>query len=365
MKIQCVKEKLQIAISKAEKITGKNLTLPILSNILLEVKKDNLVISSTNLDIGIEITVPGKVTETGKVVVPGNVLYSLVHTLTDPKITLETKDQTLHISSDNTSTTIKTVSDEDFPSIPNIPSRESFEMNTEGFLDGIRSVFYAASVSNMKPELSSVYITSDEGNVIFVATDSFRLAEKKIKSKKTPNFQDILIPVKNVVEIIKTLDGVSGDLSIQISEGQLTLRTEEIYLTSRLVDGNFPDYKQIIPKEVSTNATVLKQDFMNSLRTANIFSDKFNKIKFKVSPKEKQFVLQTKNTDLGENTTLIDAAFSGEEIELNFNHKYIVDSFQSIYSDSISLDFNGEGKPMIIKGVSDSNFLYLAMPMSN
>lgn len=365
MKIQCIKEKLESAISKAEKVVGKNLTLPILSNIHFEVDKDGLRVSSTNLDIGILITIPGKVEKTGKVVVPGNTLYSLIHTLDDSKINLEHKDQTLHVSSDNTSTTIKTVSDEDFPSIPTIPSRESFKMNTEDFINGLKSVFFAASVSNMKPELSSVYITHNDDGVIFVATDSFRLAEKRVKNKNVSNFEDVLVPVKNVVEIIKILDGVSGELEIQISEGQITLETTEIYITSRLVEGNFPDYKQIIPKESTTNATLLKQDLLGALRTANIFADKFNKINFKISPSGKKFVLQTKNTDVGENTTLVDAALSGDDVELNFNHKYVVDSFQSIYTDSVSLDFSGEGKPMVIRGISDNSFLYLAMPMSN
>ena len=364
MKIECVKEKLQNAVSKAEKVTGKNLTLPVLSNISLEVTKDALILRATNLDVGVELTVPGKVTATGTVVVPGNILQSLIQNITDSKVELELAENTLLVSSKNTSTTIKTVPGEDFPSIPKIAMRESFSMPVEDFLNGVRSVWYAASVSSMKPELSSVFITHEEDQVIFVATDSFRLAEKKVRVKKVQQFSDVLIPVKNIVDLTKILDGSLDDVFVQISEGQIALQTEGVYVTSRLVEGNFPDYNQIIPKETKTTATLLKQDLITSLKTANIFSDKFNKITFHIEPSNKKLYFETKNSDVGENTTITNASLEGDDISLNFNNKYVVDSLQSVAADSVTLLFSGEGKPMLIQGSSDKTFLYLAMPMS-
>ena len=364
MKIECVKEKLQEAVSKAEKVTGRNLTLQVLSNIFLEVDKDNLIIKATNLDVGVEIKVPGKVSETGKVVVSGKILQALVQNITDPKIELEQVEGTLMVSSKNTSTTIKTVLGDDFPSIPTISMRESFLMSTSDFLDGVKSVWYAASVSSMKPELSSVFLTHNDDEVVFVATDSFRLAEKKIRVRKVQKFSDILIPVKNITDIIKILDGIQGDVTVLISEGQVAFEAEDVYITSRLVEGNFPDYKQIIPKETKTTATLLKQDLLGSLKTSGVFSDKFNKITFHIEPSNKKFYFETKNSDVGENTTITSASLDGEDVSLNFNNKYVVDSLQSIHTDSIKLLFSGEGKPMVVQGSADKSFLYLAMPMS-
>jgi len=364
MKIECVKEKLQEAVSKAEKVTGKNLTLPILSNVYLEVKKDNLLIRATNLDVGVELSVPGKVFKTGSVVVSGQVLHSLIQNISDSKIRLEKNQETLLVSSENTSTTIKTVPGEDFPSIPNVSMRESFSLETKEFLEGVHSVWYAASISSMKPELSSVFITNQDEQVVFVATDSFRLAEKKIRASKIKKFSDILVPVKNIIDISKVLEGLEGDLLVQIAEGQISFQTQSVYITSRLIEGNFPDYKQIIPKETKTTTTLLKQDLLGGLKTANIFSDKFNKITFNIEPKNKKFYLETKNTEVGENTTMIQASLSGEGVKLNFNNKYVVDSLQSIPTDSLKLSFSGEGKPMVIQGVGEKTFLYLAMPMS-
>ncbi len=365
MKIECVKEKIQEAISKADKVTSKNATLPILANIFLEVKSDGLVVKATNLDVGVELVVSGKVTSTGSVVVSGHTLHSLVQNITDSKITLESTEQTLLVSSQNTSTTIKTVPGDDFPSIPTIAMRESFSINISDFLEGIKSVWYAASSSSMKPELSSVFITSTDDEVVFVATDSFRLAEKKIRAKKVQKFSDILLPVKNITDIVKVLDGVDEQTFVQISEGQIAFKTDEIYITSRLVEGNFPDYKQIIPKENTTTATVLKQDLLNGIRTAHIFSDKFNKITFHIEPTQKKMYVETKNTDVGENTTTIKASLDGNDISMHFNNKYIVDSLQAIPTDSIKLSCSIDTKPMVITGVSDNSFLYLAMPMSS
>lgn len=364
MKIECVQEKLSTAVSKAEKITGKHVTLPILTNLLLEVTKEGLTIRATNLDVGVELSVQGKVLDTGSVVVPGNIFQSLVQNISDQKVVLEKVENTLLVSSENTSTTIKTIPGEDFPSIPRITMKESFSIHVDEFLSGVKSVWYAASLSSMKPELSSVYMTHNEDEVVFVATDSFRLAEKKIRVKKVQEFSDVLVPVKNVIDITKILEGYSGDIIVQIAEGQIGLEVDGVYVTSRLVEGNFPDYNQIIPKETTTTATVLKQDLVTSLRTAHIFSDKFNTITFHVEPSNNKLFFETKNSDIGENTTGIRATLEGQDVSLNFNNKYVIDSFQSISSDSLKLLFNGEGKPMIIRGVSDTTFLYLVMPMS-
>lgn len=131
-----------------------------------------------------------------------------------------------------------------------------------------------------------------------------------------------------------------------------------------MIDGNFPDYKQIIPKETKTEVTVLKQDLVSSLKIANIFADKFSQVIFNINPSEKTLRITTKNMDVGENINSIDAVIKGEGLNISFNYKYIMDCFQSIDSDSISLSFSDMNRPMIIRGVSDKSFLYLVMPMN-
>ena len=145
----------------------------------------------------------------------------------------------------------------------------------------------------------------------------------------------------------------------------ISFEAHGVYVVSRIIDGVFPDYKQIVPKEFTTEVVALKQDFMNALKISNIFSDKFNQVRLIIDPKGKKFEVQTKNSDVGENSTIIDAAITGEKMEINFNYKYIADCFQSIDADSLSLQLSGTNKPMVIRPVSgDQTFTYLVMPMN-
>jgi len=156
----------------------------------------------------------------------------------------------------------------------------------------------------------------------------------------------------------------NGNLSICFNKNQISISTDGVYLTSRVIDGVFPDYRQIISKEVKTEVVVLKEDLLNALKLSNIFSDKFNQVNLLIDPKKKIFELSSANNDIGENKTYLEATLSGEEVQLGFNYKYFIDCFQSINSDSVSIKVNGAQKPIIVSGISDNSFLYLIMPMN-
>jgi len=365
MNIECIKEKLSYALSKAERITGKNITLPILNCILLEAKDSELTIKATNLDLGIEIKLPVKIIKEGKIAVPGNVLNNFISNISNDKnITLEVIDNNLKVSTKHSQSLIKTYPIDDFPNIPKIINEKSFKFNVNNLIKGLKSVMYSSSVSTMRPVLSSVLVYSDNESVCFVATDSFRLAEKRIKVKKHKEFNQILIPFKNIIEIIRSLEDIKDDVDVFLSQNQISFSYGDIYLTSRVIDGTFPDYKQIIPKEVKTEVIMLKQDIVSALRISNIFSDKFSQVTFNVNPKDKTFKITTRNMDVGENVNNIDSVIKGDELSVSFNYKYIIDCFQSIDSDSVSLTFSDTNKPMIISPVGDKSFLYLVMPMN-
>lgn len=361
MKIECIQERLMEAVSTVEKITGKNASLPILSSIVIEADKNNLTLKSTNLDLGIEILVPAKIDEPGAVAVSGTILSTFLSGVAGEKIKMELKDSNLKISTSKNNTTIKVLPIDDFPMIPRVEG-DSFELDGKQFVKGLKSVWYSASTSGVKPELSSVYIYCEEGYVVFAATDSFRLAEKKVKIKKSKDFGSILIPFKNVSEIVRVIEKAEGDVKVILSKNQISCEFENVYMVSRVVDGVFPDYRQIIPKESKTSVVVLKQDLIQALKISNIFSDKFNQVHIKVS--DTAFEITTKNNDIGDTLNQVEAVTEGEPIEVNFNQKYITDCFQSIETDSLSLTFNGPNKPVVIRSVPDSAFVYIVMPMN-
>ncbi len=364
MKLECSIEKIKTALITVERITGKNLTLPVLGSILWVASGKTLKLRATNLNIGIEIDIPAKIEKEGITAIKGDILSSLFSALQgDGNISFEIINDNLSVKTKSNKILIKSIPYEDFPTIP-IVEGEKLTISSKKFIEGVKSIYYGASTSEIKPEIGSVYIYPEEDMLVFVATDSFRLAEKKVRIKQKLSFDGILIPFKNTLEIIKVFDGFDDDLLITLQKNQVSFLTNNIYLTSRIIDGVFPDYKQIIPKNSTTQAVVLKQDFINSLKISNIFSDKFNQISININPKEKVFEIEAKNSDIGENNTLVSGALSGEVVSANFNYKYIVDCFQSISSDSLNLELNGNSKPMIIKAVGDPSFMYLVMPMN-
>ncbi len=365
MKIECSTERLVAAVARTEKITGKNLTLPVLGCILFEAHGKMLILRATNLDLGIEIEIPVKVESEGKLAIPGGIManfLSIIHS--GDTVRIEDVEGNAKISVGGTTTVIKAIPHDDFPSIPHIEGEKITTLDAKDFIKGIKAVWYSSAVSSMKPELSSVYIHNDGDTMYFVATDSFRLAEKKIKLKKTNEISSLLIPVKNIPEILRILDIADTLVDMTVAKNQISFNYSGVYLTSRVVDGVFPDYRQIIPKEHTTTVTILKQDLANSLRLATIFSDKFNKLNIKAHPSDKLFQISTKNADVGETASTLEAVTEGDDIDINFNHKYITDSFQSVESDSLELEFNGLTKPLVIRGVNDHSFLYLVMPIN-
>jgi len=365
MKIEAIKGQLEEALNKADKIAGKNQSLPVLSGFYLDARDNLLVIKATNLDLGISVSLPVKVLEPGIVVVPAHIISSFVSSLTsDRSISLQTKNQVLDIKTKTTKTSIKTLPSEEFPIIPEIGSDNTFSLPARDLVFGIRSVIYAAAIGSIKPELSSISVTHEGEFLVFAATDSFRLAEKKIKVKKVPHFKKILIPQKNALEIIKIFDRGDEEVSLSIEEHQMALRSNGVYITSRIIDGNFPDYRQIIPKESSTTAVALKQDLVASLKTSLIFSDSMNQLVLRLLPKEKKFEIESKNSTVGESVQSLGAVLEGEDISINVNHRYFTDCFQSVMTDSMSLSFSGLAKPIVVSGVGDKSFLYLVMPMN-
>ncbi len=363
MIFESTSEKLKKGVSVALRCVSKNITLPTLEYLLLIVDKNSLTIRATNLSIGSETVVAIKSDTNGTLAIRGDILLSfLSNTSTDEKVTCEQRGDLFIVKTKNNTVTLKTFPYDDFPTLPKLDQVEKNSISSEIIVDGIKSVLFSASLSEIKPEISSVYIYKNDNNLVFVSTDSFRLSEKKIVLKKEFSFQPMIIPQKNAIELIKILETISGEYFVNMTENQCSFKGDGVYITTRLVSGVFPDYAQIIPKEEETGVVALRQDLLNSIKLSNVFSDKLNQIELAVSGK--QFVLSAKNNDIGEQVSTIDASVSGKPITVSVNQKYITDMFQVITSDSVSISFFGPQKPLIIKGVGDASFMYLVMPMN-
>lgn len=364
MKIEIIKSELRDALLLLDRITGKNLSLPVLSYVLFLASDKGVTLRATNLDIGVEVNLPAKVHTEGVTAVPAGVLGNYLSFLQDQKnVTLELVGQNLTITSSSHSTVVKCAPYEDFPSIPVVKKGKHITIDALHFIQGLRSVSFAASLSDIKQEFASVYLYSDSGYLVAVATDSSRLAEKRIPVSLIDEDFSTLLPIRNTNEILRLLETTSGKIDIFSTGNQLSISTKNIYITSRLVDGMFPDYRQIIPKNIITEATVIREDLINSLKITNIFSGRLQQVRMIFDPQEKRFEIGTRNDEIGETMNQIDAVMKGERVDLVFNQRFLMDVLQTISQESVLLQSGGVAKPLIIRGVGDQTYLYLVMPI--
>lgn len=364
MKLTTTKEKILNAVLLEERIVGKKESLPVLSCVLFDVGSE-FTLRATNLEAGIEVVIPSEIEEKGVVAIPVSVLSHTLRAISGEKILFKKEEGNLIIESKGTKTLIKAIPHEEFPPLHGVGDKKGITVPREQLMRGIQAVSYAASPSMIRPELGSVYLLIKQGGITCVATDSFRLAEKTISGVKSTSEVEILIPLKHAIELSHILERVEGDdVVLSVDESQMSVSVGVVLYVSRVVDGTFPNYKEIIPKTFTTEVTVLKNDLAEMLRKARVFSGNDQHVGFHVYPKRKIFSATARSADVGEMSDSIDAAISGEDLDINFHIGYIADCLSIIESDSVLLAFAGIGKPLVIRGVSDGSFTYLVMPLN-
>lgn len=339
-------------------------TLPVLGGIAIIASKEKIRLCATNLETGIDLTINGQVKTSGNIALPATVLKEITSSLSgNGVLTLELVGDTALISSGSAKSTIKTLSFEDFPtlSVPESP-KTTFTLPGAVLRGLIQSVASCASPSTVRPELASILLSAEGGVVKAVATDSFRLAEKKVSvSGKVEPFS-ILIPAKNAIDIAQTLP--DDDIEVKADAHQCSFSFKNGVAVTRLVAAAYPDYAQIIPKTFTAEATILKKDFEAGLRRASVFTDAFQKVRVGIDTGKKQFILSARNADVGETSENMPVAASGDSIELSFNHRYLQAPVPLITAESLTLSAAGIGRPLVIRGQGDNSFLYLVMPMN-
>jgi DNA polymerase-3 subunit beta len=278
-------------------------------------------------------------------------------------VTLEHKADLVLIESGGLKSSLKTVPYEDFPLVP-LPETSTSRLVLPGSV--LRSLFTTiascASTSTVRPELSSVYLAIEGGTLTAAATDSFRLAEKKITLSGKVSQGKLLIPAKNAMDIAAALP--DEEVIVTFDDHQCAFVFESGMLSTRLTAAVYPDYRQIIPKESVAEATILRRDLEMAVKRATIFSDTFQKVKLAIDPKQKSVALAARNTDVGESIEHLTGQITGNAIELSFNYRYLSAFFPLTGAESITLSASGIGRPLTLRGVGDPSLLYLVMPMN-
>lgn len=364
MKLSTTKNQILNTVVLAERIAGKKESLPVLSCILLDTGKQ-IMLRATNLEAGIEISIGGDVEEKGIIAVPAGIFSQTLRSIGSEKITLRSEEGNLLIESKGTKTLIKAIPHAEFPALPDVSGVRGVELPREKLLGALQSVVYAASPSMIRPELGSVHVSVGTSKITCVATDSFRLAEKTIPTPSGKHEAEILIPLKHAGELAYILERADTDtVNVAAEDAQLVATLGNVRYISRVIDAQFPNYKDIIPKDTSTQATLLKSDLAEMLKKARVFAGQDQHVGLHLYPKKKVFSATARSADVGEMSDSIDAALEGEDIDINFHIGYLAECLPSIQSDSVTLSFAGQGRPLVVKGVSDPSFLYLVMPLN-
>jgi len=342
MKLITIKSNFKKGLNIIERLTGKNLTLPILNNILLKAEKNTLILKSTDLEIGAEYRTMIKIEEEGKITIPAKILSGLVNFLPDENIEIEVdeKSNTLSLSGKNNKSKIKGLNADDFPIIPQIKNKKEFiELNSDPFLRGILKVLNFCSIGQTHPELSGIYFNFQKDKLELVSTDSFRLAKKDIyyQEKKGKNYSFIL-PQKAVREVANIISETNDDpdhdskMRIYFEPNQIffdffsdNTSLSQFRLTSRLIEGDYPNYQEIIPTSFKTQIILDKNEFLNQIKTTSLFSGNTSKIDININPDKESINFFAQNVDFGESKSSMKGKVKGEKVETSFNFKYLID----------------------------------------
>ncbi len=374
MKIETINELLTDVIGKASKISTKNPNQPILENVLLEVVDEStLRVTSYNLDIFYTQEIFIKTKETGKVkkiCINPHLLLSYLNLFDKGEnVTLEILENTIKTRVKNQESNIQTVSSSTYPDTTNFKVGENengLTVNSDILIDGIQSVSFAAAVSSIKPELSCVLMSYEDEVFNFVATDGFRLVEKKKvinkdNIKNVEDFKQILISAKTLNDLLKIIYP-NITVSVFLEKGLFCIKTSDSLLCVRTVSGLYPNYKAIIPNKFVTEIEMSTEDITAALKASNIFSDDFNYVKVDINDTDMDFY--SKNSKIGESFSKKDVIKKGESLTQNYNHKYLSDFVNKVKSDKITIEISGKTTPTIMKPYGDNSYVYMVMPMN-
>lgn len=382
MKIQAIAENFKRGILTTEKIVGKNLTLPILSNILIEAEKGRLRASATNLEIGVVSGLRAKIEKEGKIAVPARILGSLLAGVADEeKIDIVLNNQILSISYKGNRALIKGMEAKDFPLIPKPQSEAILEIDAAAFREGVLKTIVCIAPTETRQELTGIFVQFAKNKLTLAATDSFRLAEFTIDIKKEhfgkgyEKFLEknnaVIVPARTLQEVARNItDSSESKVKIFMGESQIFFEVDDTLYVSRLIDGKYPEYKQVIPKEFSENILIAKDVFLKAVKMASIFSDsKSREVRMKMKSGEKTIQITAQSVEAGENTGDIPIQGSVKKsTEIAFNSRYVIDGLNVLASENVYMGFNDSFGPVVLREAGknekvDDKYLHIIMPI--
>lgn len=372
MKISCTRENLSRALALVNGITGKNVNLPILNNVLIKATEQTVEIVATNLELAMVVVLRAKIENPGSFTVPARTLVDFVNLLPNENIDFEVKENELLVKCGKSSTKIKGSSAEDFPVIPTMEGGEGFLVGAAELKAGLGQVLPAVAKNDIRPELAGVFFgfnTEGKPGLVLAATDSYRLAEKKIALKQGAGDLKAVVPGRAAQEISHVLAAIDENAAensarLLVGENQIMLNYGNTQLISRLVDGQYPDYTQIIPKNFKTIAEVDVAQLVKEMKSSGLFTTSgVNAVTLVLKPTTGAIEVTSTSTQTGEYSSEILGEITGEENKALLNNRYVLDGLNNMSSDSVVLKMINGDSPCVLTPKGDNSYLYIVMPI--
>lgn len=366
MNIICTQENLKAGILTTGRIISPSSSLPILSNLLLKTENGLLKISSTNLEIGVVTRVRCKIEEEGEIAVSSKTLTELVNNLPNQNISLVTEKGEMKIFGGGVNAVVKTIGAEEFPIIPEVENGGSFQIEAEDLKLALEQVLFAASTNQTQAEISGVLFAVEKQQLRVVATDRYRLAEKTLglKSQNCPDSQ-FIIPHRTLSEVYRIASGFKKPIEVVFNETQGVFKIQDTEIITRLVDGQYPDYKQLIPTEFNAEVLVSREKLLGAIKVAGIFSQNGNSVKLSFGSSLGGLRVATESQDLGKSDVLVEAEVSGGGGELILNHRYISDCLNNLSEERVVIKITSDSAPSLIVPEKNRDYVYLVMPIKS
>lgn len=365
MKITILTSNLQNKLSFINHAISVKSQLPILLNILLETQKEKLKISSTDLEVGIEIYIPATIEEEGSITIPAKTFIELINSITEDKISLETEKETLKVISKKTKSVFQTIKSDEFPKLYKEKGEKVAVLQGGDIHKDFTSIIFAASQDTTRPALSGVLVKNEEGGFLLVATDGYRLSLKHHKTTDTDvnSEKPLIIPARVFKELLAIKEeGKEIDVYVSEESSQVLFEQGETLLVGRLIEATFPNYEKIIPTDFSTNVLFDRTEMQKAVKICSIFArDSANIIKLALQ--KDKIVVSSQSPSIGENTVTVDATLKGEENEIAFNARYLQDVLANLEDNELIFEMTGPLNPGVFKIKDDASFLHLIMPV--
>lgn len=363
MKLKVTQENLAKALGYVARVANTRGTLPILANVLIQVEDNRLKLAATNLDIAISSTIGAQVQTGGALTVPAKLLQDLISGLPPGVIELEQDEMRLKINADQYKSVINGVGAEDFPVMPAIEKGTTWSIKAGVLKEGLQQVIFAASNDESRPVLTGVLFHVVDGRLCIASTDSYRLTEKKLT--KSTEKTSLLVPASALHDVLRIISDDDEAVEITHDDLQVRFNINDVEVVARLIEGNYPDYRKLIPNEFATTATIDRQELVNITKVTSLFArESAGSIVLSVDEASESIWLRAVASQLGENNATAQVKANGSG-SITLNSRYLLDALQAMSSKKVQIGFNGKLEAVLLSDPENSDYAHLIMPLKS